>query len=124
MSMVTGQCVDLAGSGALGAWECGVAQPNQRFAVVRIARAIATRTALLRMLRQFPFPIEPLLTSGAAMVALLWRRRRRWWCGGTAWCMIQDEKLGIVMSGAAGYGEEAGFAGECASTPVSPDAYL
>ena len=122
MSMVTGQCVDLAGSGALGAWECGVAQPNQRFAVVRVARAIATRTAL-RMLRQFPFPIEPLLTSGAALVALLCRRRR--WCGGgTAWCMIQDEKLGIVMSGAAGYGEEAGFAGECASTPVSPDAYL
>ena len=38
-SVKTKQCVDLANTGAIGAWECGAntkstgAQPNQRFAV-------------------------------------------------------------------------------------------
>ena len=59
-------CVDLDNQGALGSWECGRGQPNQRFGV--------------------------------------------------------DSMTGMVISGAAGYGGEASYAGTCASVPVGPDA--
>ena len=32
-SQGTAQCVDLSADGRLGAWECSVGQPNQRFAL-------------------------------------------------------------------------------------------
>ena len=59
-------CVDLDNEGALGSWDCGRGQPNQRFGV--------------------------------------------------------DPRTGMVMSGAAGYAQEASYAGMCASVPVGPDA--
>jgi hypothetical protein len=66
--METRQCVDLSEAGTLGAWVCGAAQPNQRFAV--------------------------------------------------------DDRSGMIMSGAAGYGGESAFAGKCATAGlVPPDAY-
>ena len=44
-STSTRQCVDLSSTGALGAWECGHEQPNQRFVVDPYTGMIASGAA-------------------------------------------------------------------------------